>query len=69
METLEPTYKEIGQPLPTKKEALLLKIFDVLRGCTYDSQGVNTDWKSMEIEHRAKLKKFFKESIAQFKDI
>jgi hypothetical protein len=36
METFEPTYKEIGQPLPPKKEAVLLKIFDVLRGCTFD---------------------------------
>lgn len=29
-DTMEPTYKEIGQPLRQKQESMLLKIFDVL---------------------------------------
>lgn len=63
------TFKEVGSPLPPKQEFFLLQAFEVVRNCKFDSSGENLDWKNMEVEHRARIKKFFKDSNPQMKDI
>ena len=68
-DTMTCAYREFGSPLPKKQEEQLLEIFNVLMRCTYDSAGLNKDWKNMKIEHKSELRKFIKEVHFHFRQL